>query len=100
MMHNNSRFIEFLGALGARGVSHQWLWEARRDGRKPAWPKYPADIAMIGFNGRGFQPKILVAVVIDYGDRDGFGLFTDDAGNSIEADVDRIAGDHAKVTAS
>lgn len=90
MMNDNKRFDEFVKQLNARGVHIQWMWEARRDGRKPSWPKHPADVGMIAFTGNGFQPSVLVAVVVEY-DHDGFGLFIDGPTNSIADDVERIA---------
>ncbi len=90
MMHDNKRWEEFRAQLKAKGVTMQWMWEARRDGSKPAWPKKPADVGMVAFTGDGFQPSVLVAVVIEY-DHDGFGLFIDGPTNSIADDVDRIA---------
>lgn len=99
MMTNNPRFTEFKEQLAAKGVTIQWMWEARRDGRKPQWglgrpgvAHRPADIGMIAFSGNGFQPSVLCAVVIDY-EQQGFSLFIDDS-NKIQADVDRIATPH------
>ncbi len=89
MMYDNKRFDEFRAQLLAKGVTLQWMWESRRDGKRIT-PKRPADVGMIAFSGNGFQPSVLVAVVIEY-ETDGFGLFIDGPTNSISDDVDRIA---------
>ncbi len=89
MFDNNDRFEEFKNELDQRGVDIRYAWQARRDGQKPSWPKRPADIAMLLFIGRGFQPSVLCAIAIDY-EKTGFGLFIDD-GDKIVADADRIA---------
>ena len=90
MFENNDRFNDFKQELASRGVDIRYAWQARRDGAKPAWPKRPADITMLLFIGRGFQPSVLNAIAIDYGPRDGFGLFMDD-GSSIVGDAVKIA---------
>lgn len=90
MMQGNERFKAFAKQLEAKGVVYTWMWEARRDGKTPAWPKRPADVGMIAFTGQGFQPSVLVAVVIDYGADSGFGLFIDGPTNSMANDVERI----------
>ena len=89
---NNERFQQFTKELNARGVTYHWMWDARRDGKTPKYSAgRPSDIGMIAFTGNDFQPSILVAVVIDYGDKNGFGLFTDSPTLSIAADADAIA---------
>jgi hypothetical protein len=87
MMEGNNPFETFREALQTRGVSLRWTWTARRDGTKK---KYH-DVGYVTFTGAGFQPKVLGAIVVDYGGESGFGLFIDN-GNTIEADADAIAG--------
>ncbi len=91
MFFDNERWQAFADALTARGVTMQFMWEARRDGRRPHFPNRPVDVGMVAFTGDGFQPSVLVAVVIDYGSKDGFGLFIDGPSGKISDDVDRIA---------
>jgi hypothetical protein len=93
MMHDNNKWQEFRDELETKGVTMRFLWEARRDGKAPKWPKLPADVGMVSFTGSGFQPGILCAVVIDYGPKNGFGLFTDES-RLLADDVTRIATPH------
>lgn len=88
MLDSNERYQEFRRALDARGVDVRFAWQAKRNPKSKH-----CDVHFLLFNGRGFQPKILTAIIIDYGARDGFGLYLDDAaGRSIEQDADAIAG--------
>ncbi|BCH33198.1 hypothetical protein MesoLjLc_51280 [Mesorhizobium sp. L-8-10] len=89
-MRSNPRINDFLGKLNAAGVHYRINWSTRRDG-KPAIQNRPADLHHVSFIGSGSSPSVATAVMIDYGDRDGFGLYLDSGSNSIDADVARIA---------
>lgn len=91
MMQDNKQFETFRAELLARKIHISWLWQTRRDGKPAKYPKQMADVGMIAFTGEGFQPMHLTAIVVDYGPRDGFGLYTDHGGLTIEQDADTIA---------
>jgi hypothetical protein len=91
---NNHRWAEFSEKLRLRGVGYRYLWEARTNPKFP-WP----NVHCVSFVGDGFQPGVLVAILVDYnaghgGEQNGFGLFFDDS-NDMQVDVDRIAGPNA-----
>lgn len=95
---DNERWLQFCEKLRERGGSTRWLWEARSNPDL----NYP-NVHCVGFFGNGFQPGVLVAIVVDYnvyqGDQKGFGLFTDDSAPMAD-DVDRIAGPNAPAAAA
>lgn len=93
----NKPFNEFLAELETRGVMYRWAWLAHRDG-KTATGAAPPDVGMLQFSGRGFQPRHLAAIVVNHGDRDGFGLYFDSPHDIIAADADAIAGRDVSVT--
>lgn len=87
MIDDNERWQEFRKELEARGISIRWAWQAKSDPSKKH-----CNVHFATFYGSGFQPKVLCAVVIDYGPKDGFGLFTDESGRTMEAEAAYIAG--------
>lgn len=77
-MRSNTKIAEFLDRLNAAGVMIRRLWETRRDGQiAKASNHYHRDVTLIEFIGNGFSPSINVAIIVDYGEGNGFGFFTD-----------------------
>lgn len=77
-MRSNTKIAEFLDRLNTAGVMIRRLWETRRD-EQPASKKngYHRDVTLVEFIGSGFSPSINVAIIVDYGEGNGFGFFTD-----------------------
>lgn len=106
MFEGNESFKEFRDKLNARGVLLRCLWEAHagvwRGGSADSVrgaDKRRHDVALYTFVST--KPEITVpsryatAVLIDYGPRDGFGLFYPAQTNLIDDDVNAICGDAA-----
>jgi hypothetical protein len=97
MFEKNEMFEEFREMLLERGVTMRCLWEASAGVKRGTVGHERArkgthDVALYAFVGDGFSPAIGTAVLVDYGPRDGFGIWLETGTTQIDADVDQIVG--------
>lgn len=87
MFDHNKQFVIFREKLETAGVTMRVLWTAKRGitGKTP-------DIAFVSFVGNESPPHVSTAVIIDYGERDGFGLFVNETSHTIDDSVSAIVG--------
>jgi hypothetical protein len=103
MFEDNKPWQRFRDKLTARGVIMRCMWKAHAgvwhgispDGRRVA-DKRRNDVALYAFIGKDFSPAEATAIMVDYGPRDGFGLWFEARTNSIDEDVARIVGSAAE----
>lgn len=86
MFDNNEPFKNFREELKKRGVEIHFLWSCKN--RKT---KYD-NVFFVTFHGIDPKRGINTAVIVDYGGKNGFGLYIEALTNSITADADAIAG--------
>lgn len=98
MLEDNTKWQGFVQALETRGVGISWAWTAATHGGKRH------NVGQVNFIGRGFQPAVLWAIVIDYNykpsprgkvQQHGFALCIDNGNRLIAAEADAIAGPNA-----
>lgn len=85
-MRSNPRIATFLDKLKDAGVLVNLMWSAKRPNTK----KFD-DVNFVAFVGNGFSPSVATAIIIDYGPRDGFGIYGDNFPNDFDAMVAMIA---------
>ncbi|CDX26794.1 hypothetical protein MPL3356_60557 [Mesorhizobium plurifarium] len=95
-MRHNPKINAFLDKLASAGVTYRTNWETRRDGKPLSNGRPFGDVIHLTFVGNGFSPSVGTAIVVDYGDRDGFGIYYEAETNSIDDDIARIAKPRAK----
>lgn len=85
-MQENTAITKLHQMLRAADVSHICNWQAKRDPKA----KHP-DVEHLSFIGNGFSPTISAAVIINYGEKNGFGFYVDVLPNHFDAMVAVIA---------
>lgn len=85
-MRSNPFIATFLDKLNAAGVQCNMMWS----GKRPLTKKGD-DINFVAFVGAGFAPSVSTAIILDYGPRDGFGIYTDSLANDFDKMVAAIA---------
>lgn len=80
----NPRIEEFKKHLRARDYDLRLNWEAKRNGgSRAAYDVFHYTIV-------GDNPKSRTIIVVDYGERDGFGLYLDSHAMTIEGTVTEV----------
>lgn len=96
MMEHNKPFQSFHRKLEAKGIAYRCLWSAEagvsisEKGNYREHRKGQHDVFLLGFYDMEGKPLPL-AVVVDYGDRDGYGFYLQTPTSDIDKDIELIA---------